>query len=146
MLNLTPRQMVSALILLYIDAGGLLGFLLTQNHASEHACWPYVSVFGVLETNCTNPLIGWLWFFAIELPRMVLVVPALALAFIEAGIKNGQYGIGYFLGSIPWLAYSIPMFLIVWLGISAWRKRSMPLITILVLVLALEIVHLAAGE
>lgn len=146
----TARELFAIVVLAYLDAGGLLGFILQQNGPDKPACWPHVSVFGVLETNCASSLAGWFWFFAAELPRMILVFPALAIAMIRAGIRNGSFGGSYFLESIPWVLYSIPLLLVIWLGISSWPRRTAKHGFLLALGLAvifvLEAGHLGWGD
>src|SRR5262245_56000516 len=138
----SPQQIFSVLVLLYIDVGALAGFLVAQHGTSDPMCWPRVSAFGVLETDCSNALLGWLWFFAIGLPRMIIVFPALGVAMIGASIHDSEYGTHYFLESVTWLLYSIPLLLVIWAGIWAWRKSALVTI-ILVFVLLAEIAHLA---
>jgi hypothetical protein len=145
--DFTGHQLVTALILLYIDIGALAGFLIERHHHGATDCWPYVSVFGVLETECTNALMGWVWFFLVGLPRVLIMLPALGLSMIEAGIKSGPvFGTYYAFASITWLLYSIPLFAIVWAAISSWRTLSVPVVTLLVLILTIEIAHLAELE
>jgi hypothetical protein len=139
-----PQQIVTALVLFYVDIGGLVGFLGERTGTSEAMCWPRASVFGVLETDCLNGILAWSWFFTADLPRMMIVMPALDIVMIAAGMRNGAYGAGYLLESIQWFLYSIPLLLLVLVGIWSWRKRSVPLMAVLVFTWLVEIAPLAA--
>jgi hypothetical protein len=123
----------------------LVGFAIEGHMNDGLTCWPYVSVFGVLdETGCSDAQ-GWAWFFATDLPRFGIMFPALALALILASIKNGLE-LSYLANAIPWIGYSIPLMLIAWLCLKNRRSHLWPWSVVLLLVFMAEVIHLAASE
>lgn len=116
--------------LAYVVAGGILGFAVAVRGSNPvPVCWPFGSVFGVIQTECGDIPTQVFWLATVELPRFVIVFPSVAVAMFKAFLINSWAGGGFnYLGeSLAWTAMSIPMVGMSYVGFRDWRARS-PLI------------------
>ena len=131
--------------LVYVVAGGLLGFAVAARGSNPvPVCWPFVSVFGVIQTECGDIPTNAFWLVTVELPRFIIVFPAVAISFLKAFLKNSWAGGDYhfLLESLWWTAISIPMALMSYVGFRDWRARSPVVAWVLVAALAGQILVL----
>lgn len=131
--------------LVYVVAGGLLGFAVAVRGSNPvPVCWPFSSVFGVIMTECGDIPTKAFWLVAVELPRFIIVFPALAVGFFEAFLKNfwpnGDFH--FLLESLAWTAMSIPMAVMSYIGFRDWRARSPVIAWVLIAALVGQILVL----
>ena len=134
-----------AAFLCYVVIGGLTGFAFGQPFFVGAPCLPHNSTFGVLEAHCETALANTFWLLAAEIPRLVLVFPALAVTLIRASILN-HFDSHYALESVPWMAYSMPLALMSWAGFRHMRTRSSTAAHLAIVLLMGEILFLAWRE
>lgn len=134
-----------AAFLVYLVIGGLIGFAVQQPFFKAPACLPHITVFAVLETDCEIRVAKLLWAFLAEIPRTILVLPALSLAMLKAFARN-RWAIDYLLESVPWAAYSTPALLMSWVGFHYVHRVAPIAAWLLALTLAGEILCLAWYE
>jgi hypothetical protein len=135
-------QTLCGWVLVYFSIGAAAGFLFDRPYADTQTCLPFTSVFGVLETNCSNKLADIAWMVAVEIPRLAIVVPAVSLAFVVSSITHGGHR---WLEALRWLALSVPLFLAAYAGFVYWRRRSLRVALLLVGALGTEVALLGTG-
>lgn len=125
-------QVACAVALVYIVAGGFLGFLLGLGYPDREACVPYESTWILLATDCSAAWADWSWFVVVEFPRDVIATGT--LAFIVPHVDFGDaIFIIIVIGALSSLA---------WLGYLALRRWSSAVAIALVLTLVGEIAYL----
>ena len=112
---------LSGWFLFYLAIGGLIGFAVTHPQPSEPSCLPYIDMFGVIESACSQRAVDFFWSFTIGWPRFLIVFPAIAVSLLKAGFNNG-WSSRIFDGTV-FLLYSVPVFLLVWAGTLYWWRR-----------------------
>lgn len=131
-------------LLVYLVVCNAIADPLATSYPARMACMPFHSVFGLLETECDDPFLWTFWFLSADIPRFVIVPPALAIAMLKAFAHN--FGCDsawhYFLESLPWFAMSIPIALTNWVGFRYWRSDRPIVAWILALAIVAEIVGL----
>jgi hypothetical protein len=131
---------------LVIDVG--VGFAIKSPYQPTPHCFPFSQDFGLLQSVCPNPAANIFWFSAVALPRLIIVCPALAIAFLKAAVFSafGGIAVGMVVGvleAIPWLAYSIPAILLIWAGTLYWWKRYRAVAAMVLALILLEIIAIA---
>jgi hypothetical protein len=126
---------------LYLAIGAILGMAFWEHEKESGYCIPKLMYFATLATDCSIALVNGFWFVAVSLPRLAVIMIAMPLAMMFAGIKNGSAG--YFLNVIPWLKATIPLLLLITASIVYWWARSRAIAMAMAASLLLTVSYLA---
>ena len=132
---------LSGWLTLYLAIGAILGMAFWELESERGHCTPKLMYFATLATDCSIALVNGFWFVAVALPRLAVIVIALPLALMSAGIKNGS--IGYFLNILPWLKTTVPLLLLLTAGTVYWWVRSRAIAAAIAVSLLLTVSYLA---
>lgn len=129
-------------LLVYLAVGGALGFAVTRPHQAGPSCVPFLSMFGAIETTCSNEWANLLWFIAIGIPRLLIIPSGLMFALLKAGFiaRDGRMA----LDAIPFVLASIPVLLLIWCGRNYWWNRQRVVAWIATMSIVLEIALLGS--
>src|SRR5258706_3233671 len=116
----TGLQAFSGGFLLYLAVCGLAGIAVERRFTSEPSCFPFNSIFGLLESTCPDAAVNLFWSVTVGWPRFLIVFPALAIAQFKVVVSGGGR---HLWDATMWLIYSIPLLLLIWAGIRYWWKR-----------------------
>jgi len=132
---------VCGFLLVYITAGGLAG-------ASVDMLWLHTdcfhkdSVFMLIATKCSDNTISFFWSVIVAWPRFIIVIPSIFIAMLIAAVRNG-FDVHYLANGVPFLLYSLPLALVVWLGFQFWKSQTRFAAWMLCGLLAAEIFRLS---
>lgn len=114
-------QRVCGWFLLYVIVGGLLGFAVATPIDGAIACWPHASIFGLLHADCQADLLRWFWTATVEIPRAILLLPAVFISNIGsvlAGTEDNAINLA------KWLLLLLLLAFIAFLGVRFWQKQN----------------------
>jgi hypothetical protein len=151
MLHRLPRVLhaLSGWFVLYlvIDVGA--GFGTRSPYQPVLNCFlPFSIDVRWIQSACPDPAVNIFWFSVVRLPRLLIICPALAIAFLKAAVFGAFSGIAVgavvgVLEAIQWLVYSIPAIVLVWAGTLYWWKQYRAVATIALALIMLEIIAMA---
>jgi len=113
---------VAGCVVFYVAIGGALGFAVTRPWAPEGSCAPYHEAYGLLGAHCRIAAVNMFWFATLALPRFLIAFPALAVATVKAAAN----GVETWRDVAIWLLYSIPIGLVLWVGVRYWLSFRAP--------------------
>jgi hypothetical protein len=128
-------------LLAYVAVCGGIGFLIRSADQSGPNCTPFNGVGGVITTHCDKIWVNMIWVALLSVPRLVVVFPAIFFALLWAGIRQADFRIAS--NGLPFLAISVPVFLVAWLGGRHWLRRDRAVGWGVVILLVVEIGALA---
>lgn len=110
-------------LLAFVAVFGAIGMAIATKPFSEEAtCWPQYSVFSVIQTFCENSVADAAWWGTIEIARVVVVIPTLAVYFYITVLTipgNEQW----LDDALMWTLWSAPVALAVWVGFRHWYAQ-----------------------
>ena len=107
---------VAGCLVFYMAVGGAVSFLVRRPYGVIGSCVPYHDVYGFIESHCSVAAVNMFWFGTVAIPRFLLVFPAVAIAVAKAA----AHGHGSIRDAAIWLVYSIPLVLVLWVGVRYW--------------------------
>ena len=131
-------------LLAYVAVCGGIGFLIRSAYQTGPSCTPFNGLGGVIESHCDQVWVNLVWVVLLSVPRLAVLFPAIFFALLWAGIR--QADIRTVGNGLPFLAISIPIFLIAWLGARHWLRRDRAVGWGMLILLAVEIGALAIME
>ena len=121
-----------AAFLTFVAIGGAVALIIAEPYNVDADCWPHYTLFGIVRTECANPLADAAWYATAETARYFVVVPTLALAQLVQVVRTGST---YWLDdALSWGQYAVPILIACAIGFLHLRAR-MPAVAWVLLIL-----------
>jgi hypothetical protein len=128
-------------LLAYVAVCGGIGFLIRSALQDGPSCTPFNGLGGVIESHCDKVWVNLIWVVLLSLPRLAVLFPAICFALVAAAIRQGDLRVAS--NALPFLAISIPLVLVAWLGGRHWLRRDRAVGWGMLILVAVEIGALA---